>query len=410
MSSSNEFRKFLTVTVAATVIGALAAVALVVVVDPYGLYGVVDKAGFNKVKPQLSRYQKEIKTASAAASGARHFIVGNSRAEIGFNPQHPAIADGARPAYNLAMAGHALGSAREQLVQLAAKGQTPAKLVVGVDFMDFPLDPRVAQPAAAAISLPSTWSRLQWQFDTLFSIDSVFDALSTVRLQRTQYPVSMTREGFNPFIEYQKYARDDGYYPLFQQRAMENAKRFKKMPRGLVDPATGSSEDFDSLRAIVADAAAGNAEVHIAIYPYHAQLLAMYEAAGLMPLFDQWKALLVQHVEEVRAAHPGARITLWDFSGYSPYQCELIPARGDKAGKTRWYWEAGHFKAELGDLVLSRMLGGAAAGSTDPGFGTILTSASLDENRQRMQRERAACMESYPALFSDAAELIGATR
>ena len=407
MLSSKDFKTFLAVTAVATAVGAALASALVVVVDPYGLYGVVDKPGFNQVKPQLTRYQKEIKTANAAASGARSFIIGNSRAEIGFNPAHPALADGGKPAYNLSMAGHALGSAREQLAQLAAKGQHPAKLVVGVDFLDFLVDPRRATPPLEAVRMPSAFDRLQWQFDTLFSIDSVLDSVSTVRLQHTRFPVSMRRDGFNPFIEYQKYARDDGYYPLFQQRAMENAKRFRKMPKGLLDQSRGSSVDFDNFTDIVSEAARQKAEVHIAIYPYHAQVLALFESAGMLPLFDQWKSELAQRVERVRAAHPGARIALWDFSGYSAYQCETIPGKGDKASKTRWYWEAGHFKAELGDLVLSRMLEGGAGAAPAEGFGTPLRSDTLEQNRARMQRERASCMAQYPALFADAAQLMG---
>lgn len=79
-------------------------------------------------------------------------------------------------------------------------------------------------------------------------------------------------------------------------------------------------------------------------------MLAMFEAAGLWPLFDEWKAQLVLAIGDIRVRFPDARISLTDFSGYGTYNCERIPAANERDAATRWYWEAGHFKKALGDL------------------------------------------------------------
>ena len=44
-------------------------------------------------------------------------------------------------------------------------------------------------------------------------------------------------------------------------------------------------------------------------------------------------------------------VELWDFTGFSPYTAEQVPRPGDTRTELQWYWEAGHFKKSLGDLL-----------------------------------------------------------
>lgn len=390
-----QFHRFLAWTTMIGVAGIAASVALVVAVDPYGLYGGARRPGFNAVKPQPLRYQKQIKLEHARSGDADTFIVGNSRAEIGFDPAYPGLAAGGARPYNLALAGTRLQVAREQLEELAAAGRHPKRLLVGVEFLDFPIDPTLTQ-GPPALPERGKAAELTWRFNTLFSIDSVWDAVRTVRLQKSQFPSSMTELGFNPLLEYKQLARDEGYYALFSQRAQDYRKRFGRLPRALVSHATGSSREFEQLKAVVAFGTRNRAPVDIVIYPYHAQIMGLYEEAGMLPMFDEWKTRLTAMATELRAAHPGTRIRLWDFSGYSPYHCERIPAKGDRKAETRWYWEAGHFKAELGNRILARILDDPRH---DPQLGLELNSESLADNRERIAKERAACLEAYPELF-----------
>lgn len=401
MASKQEFRRFLGWAGAVAGAGALACMALVALVDPYRLYRLLERPGFNQVKIQPERYQKEIKLAGARAAGANLLILGNSRAEIGLDPDYPALAASGLSPYNLALAGTRLQVAREQLEQLGAGGQHARRLIVGVEFLDFPIDPDSVQPPAPPTVLATPLASLAWRFDALFSIDSVLDALKTVRSQRNPDASSMTARGFNPLREYRQLARDEGYYALFRQRALDYAARLKKMPRGLVTRASGSAREFDQVQAIMALGVKDGASIDLVIYPYHAQIMALLDEAGMAPLFEQWKTRLATQVAALRAAHPQARVTLWDFSGYGPYQCEAIPPKGERKAQTRWYWEAGHFKAELGNLMLERML----APQRESAFGFALTPERIDANRARVAGERAACLAANPALFAEAASL-----
>ena len=410
MSFTPPYKRFLLQFGLLSVAVAGAAVALILTVDPYGLYRLVERPGFNQIKPQLKRYQREIKTEMALAAGADALIIGNSRAEIGFNPEHAAFAAGARSTYNLALAGSRTDSARAQLDALRMHGMHPRKLVVGVEFLDFLVDPAAPARPSAPAPVTDRLADLKWRLDSAFSIDSLVDALSTVRLQRLADPESMTARGFNPFFDYRKMAREEGYYPLFQQRATDYAKRFVTRPHALHYANGQVAVDFEHLHSVLTGAAAAGAEIHIAIYPYHAQILAMFDEAAMMPAFEQWKELMEAQVASVRAAHPGARITLWDFSGYMPYQCEAIPAKGERKAATAWYWEAGHFKSALGDIMLDRMFATPQADAPD-GFGVrLLTPAAAGDQRERIARERARCAASYPRLFEEAAALIANAR
>jgi hypothetical protein len=146
--------------------------------------------------------------------------------------------------------------------------------------------------------------------------------------------------------------------------------------------------------------------VDVVISPYHAQLLALVEEARLRPRFEAWKELLVAEAEAARRRHARARIRVVDFSGYGPVQCEAIPAPGSPDA-TRWYWEAGHFKAALGDAMMARLL---RDDGTAPGFGQSLDRRTLAANRARIAAERAACAARAPALFDNVARQVAQLR
>lgn len=71
-----------------TVFFGLSAVNLLV--DPYRLFGVRAWHGINRVKPYASHEERFGKAYLAEWVRAKGLIIGNSRAEIGLDPEHPA--------------------------------------------------------------------------------------------------------------------------------------------------------------------------------------------------------------------------------------------------------------------------------------------------------------------------------
>ena len=377
-----------------TMLAAALGIALVVLaVDPYGLYGLVEASGFNRAKPPLMRHQNEIKLARALRLRPAVVIVGNSRVEAGLDPDGPALRG--LNAVNLGLAGTGTPTAVSQLRYLALHGVRPRRVIAGLDFVDALTTRPVAQagaPAPLRVALPGQ----AWRFDALLSAASLKDALRTVALQHDSDAAIATVRGFNPLRQYDSTARVEGYAAIFQQRAQENARKLAARRNGGLDVPGVQAE----VRALLDAAVSPGAQVDLLIYPYHAQLLATFEAAALWPRFEAWKDVLMAEVVAARARHPRAAIRLIDFSGYGPWQCEAIPSKGSGA-VTRWYWEAGHFKAALGEKMLARLQALAA-----PSFGTALEAATRDANRQRIAAERAACLAGQGALFGDAARLV----
>ena len=166
---SLDYKRYLPAFTAFLSAGALATCALVVIVDPYGLYGLVHRPGFNAVKPGLSRYQVQIKHQHALRLRPRVLILGNSRAEIGFDPAAPAFAAARGAVYNLAIPGTGLGTSASQLTHLLAAGVQPRTVILGVEFMDFLELPSAPGSTVAATPAGAPF----WQFDALFSLASV---------------------------------------------------------------------------------------------------------------------------------------------------------------------------------------------------------------------------------------------
>lgn len=402
--SSPDFARFLTQCAVALVCGIVAVAALVIVVDPYGLYGLV-AARFNTVKPNLNRYQEEIKQVRAEHAHPDFIILGNSRAEIGLDPKAPAFEAMRGHGYNLAIAGTGINTAAHQLAHLQATGAHPKTIVIGVEFLDFvPSATAVlaapSQMEAAPAAVPSGLAF--WRFDALFSLASVKDALRTLRIQNDDEAATIDPDGFNPLKEYRGYVRSDGYTKIFAQRAQENARAFRRKSTTTLDPA-----DFQQLIMILETAAAMHADVKLVIYPYHAQLLALFENAGLWPQFETWKHRLVSVVAQANRKHSDVEISLFDFSGFGPYNCEHIPEANETNATTRWYWEGGHFKKQLGDILLARVMRSSTTEHVD--FGFKLNEGTEPANIARIAAERRACVLAHPVTFDAARRLMERT-
>ncbi|WP_332875964.1 hypothetical protein [Massilia sp. S19_KUP03_FR1] len=402
--SSPDFARFLARSALVLLCGCAAVTTLVIAVDPYGLYGVVGPGRFSTVKPALNRYQEQIKQVRAVQARPNFVILGNSRAEIGLDPKASAFQAVGGQGYNLAIAGTGIGTSVRQLAQLQAAGIEPKTVIIGVEFLDF-LPSATAPPVVSALPEPAPAAvpsgPVFWQFDALFSLASVKEALRTLRIQHDEEAATIDPDGFNPLKEYRAYVRNDGYAKIFAQRAQENARAFQRKSTTALNPA-----DVKRLQALLATATAMRADVKLVIYPYHAQILALFEAAGLWPQFEAWKHVVVAVVAKAQRDHPDAKIALFDFSGFGAYNCEAVPDAGDAGASTKWYWEGGHFKKQLGDIVLARVMSAQGPALQQAAFGFKLDQASELDNVARIAAERNACAAAHPATFESARRLI----
>jgi hypothetical protein len=364
-----------------------ATVALVVVlcgavtsfIDPLGLFDGPRVPGINAVKPLLDHHRELSRWRAAERLCPTAGIFGNSRAEIGFDPEHPAFSQAGLSAFNHAIPGTSLATSLRQLKWLNEAGCPPRLVVLGIDFFDFLGGDPVPKPRPGDDRIPSVDAAVL--AETVFSVTALRDALATVLVQSERNPAITTPRGFNPLLQYRSEIAKSGHHALFAQRAQENWRNWTRKPHRLTPVGGGPSADDAALAEFLAIATRSAKTVHLVIYPYHAQIRLMIERAGLSELFSAWKRRMLVAAE--KASNGKGSVVLWDFSGVSPETLEVIPPAGDRSTQLQFYWEAGHFKKELGDLMLDQVLRGAR------GFGVRMRQQEIDswllEDRRRVQ-------------------------
>jgi hypothetical protein len=325
------------------------------VIDPWGLHGLVRLDDVNAVKIRPERAIGELKLARALRHRPDALILGNSRADIGLDPAHTALATLAQRPFNLAEPGAALTAQVHQIEALLAAGHRPRLLLVGLELFDL----LNAEPLRRTGWKPrdDPWAQLRMaQLQSLITLSAFGDGLLTLRAQHDPHAATLRDDGFNPLRDYEGMAAREGYAPLFRQRAAENARRIgtHRWP-----PRLDATADFIALRRLLELAAQHDIRVECFTYPYHAHILGTLHRAGLMDEVTTWKHALADTVHA--AAMQGTRVRLWDFVAVTPETAEAVPPPGDRRSVTRWYWEGGHFKAALGHRMLERMLGTGSA-------------------------------------------------
>jgi hypothetical protein len=98
--------------------------------------------------------------------------------------------------------------------------------------------------------------------------------------------------------------------------------------------------------------------------------------------FENWKRALTK-VVETQVKTRQSNVQLFDFSGYNEFTTEHVPLPGDRHSAMRWYWEAGHYKAALGDEMLGVIFGDAAP------FGVALTSSNVEQVLAEIRKSRS---------------------
>ena len=132
--TSSSFRRFAVGLIAFVAIPPLALAALVVLVDPYYVFGTPNIPGINVVRPFYENHVPAVKPYQVRQIKPDAVILGSSRAEVALDPQHPGWAG--KNVFNFG-----LPSATSYEVMLAfLHAQSSGSLkqaVVGLDFFGF---------------------------------------------------------------------------------------------------------------------------------------------------------------------------------------------------------------------------------------------------------------------------------
>ena len=351
--------------------------AINIVVDPYGIFRLIDRTGFNSVKPAAPSRGPMAKAYQVLRVQPKTLILGNSRAELGLDPNHIAWPQNVRPVYNAALPGTGTGTSLRYLQHvLAANAGNPAAqptlVLWGLDFMDFLTDPTKPTPPRNAhagdaesrrLMSASATDRFRQQVrdfaESTLTLAALMDSVQTLASQRNPFAVDLTPQGFNPMHDYLKITVDEGYWAVFRQKDQMYDRTFARLPKSIFDASGNTSRQWQDLKDIMRLCRQHGIELQLFTYPYHAHMLDTFAKTGHTPGLELWKRTLVKTLADEAAASAQPAFALWDFSTLNAFTAEAVPPQSDLKSTMRWYWEAGHFKSELGGLMLEQMVGQA---------------------------------------------------
>jgi len=384
------------------------------VVDPFGMYRLVDLAGFNAYKPAVDHRVRLVKAYEVRRLRPQGIILGTSRSHLGLRPSHDGWDPAARPVYNLAFDGATTKEMYRYLLHAHAM-RALRQVVLGLDTYHATLAPATARPdfdphlldSPGALALPSL---IRADLKVLTSLDALRASVATVRSQRDREPQWFAPDGqrvgevfFHRAGEHFEQLGPRGYFEEIDRlevgfkREGQLAANARSSGR-TAQPATAASEtSLDYIRRIVAFCRAEGVDLRIFIAPEHAHQLEITAAIGEWATLENAKRALVQLLAEDSARHPGAPpIPLWDFSGYSSVTTEALPQLGSRA-EMEFYWDSSHFKDTVGDFVLDRLFGlSHSRRPVPPDFGVRLTPATVEPALAWLRAAQLDYRRSHP--------------
>ncbi|MCF6337465.1 MAG: hypothetical protein L3J84_05875 [Gammaproteobacteria bacterium] len=390
-------------------------------VDPYGLFGTSRIAGFNEKKPTANTRVRVVKPYQVTRVQPHALIIGNSRPEMGLDPDHECWPVEKRPVYSLTTPGASVYMQMRQTQHALAS--TPANLIiVGVDFLDFLVtpenhaDPYQWPPAVREfehrLSVTTTgqdndtyWRQsIRDYVTTVFSLDTLEDSLQTIASQGNINASNQTERGFNPARDYLDIIHSEGQAVLFRQKNDQVISTLLGKNWSIYHAGTRWSRDFEALKQLMETSKKHDAELILFINPYHAQYLESIRQTGKWSLFEQWKR------ELVKLADNYTNNAIWDFSGYNAYTTEAESV--DKTTNVMdWFWEPAHYRKELGDLMLNRMLGNYCPKETvKPEFGSLISVANIELHLTRQRAAAQTYVANNPLVITKIQKLVSQKR
>lgn len=328
------------------------------------MFGTPRINGFNALKPAAGPRIRYAKPYYADRLRANAVIAGNSRPEAGLDPQSACWPAAREPVFNAAVPGAGL-ALQIAYAEHAMTTGTVKQVHLGLDFLDFLVEPKGSPTAAAAHQFSHVNLRVgtrgmdnpgyarrraaEW-FQAMASLATLSDAVQTVLRQREDHVTTRRADGFNPGRDYVAIVRREGQAVLFRQKNRELVRRLWRQGDAIFQGDVQWSRVFDTLERFLDRARAQKVDITLFINPYHIDYFTAIRETGRWSQLDAWKMTLAR----IARRH---RVPLWDFNAINAYTTEAPPEPGNRRRMLQAFWEPAHYRPAYGDLMLSAMLG-----------------------------------------------------
>jgi hypothetical protein len=346
------------------------------VIDPYGIWGLSALPTLRGHRPEEVFHDRMFKAHELQREHPDAVLLGTSRTQVGLDPHSPAFQGRAERVVNAALSDGQPWEAWRYLQH--AEGLGPVKLaVMGLDYLSFDVSapPNVEfSDARLSVDAEGQPQRLSWLADVAPALFSETALRASAHTLRERGDPSYFFEGGqrNPvFMQ----ARQDEQGGMRQAMLFSERDYFSNFACYQPTDGAGYSRTLADLAQVVAECKTRGIALRLFFSPSHARSQLVIRDSGLWPAQEEWKRAVVELVETVGA---GADIQVWDFAGAGRYTGEEVPPLDDHQSRMHWYWESSHYKGELGDLALARMLGQPDTAATAD-FGERVTTGLASE-------------------------------
>ena len=379
-SSFTRFRSYFLALGLTTVLCLTAVVAFNYLVDPYYTHQ-WDTALLKRPSPPQQKIVPWAKTFAASRYQPEVVLLGSSRSEIGL-PAQTDVFQGKR-VLNLAISGASLGDAINMLRHTNAFHR-PEMVVWGLDYGWQFREKSGNTDLKPELVAASPFKRLLLNLNRSLSLAMTTDAVMILvdPAARKCEPILATF-GQKPERCLDYIMVDEGGTPTAFDKIINRGD-----PQG--NPANVQAA-MQLLETVTRDHCAQGMAFRFFFHPVHALAELSYWESNGQDL-DRWKENVTRMVDARR--QEGCDIRLMDFSGFNAITTEPVPQVTGQAFMQH-YWEHSHYRAAVGQLMLSRLL--SPATPVQPGdFGAELTGATIGPHLAAFQRNRDAYCASHP--------------
>lgn len=391
-------KKYFLIVVATAVLLLAALSSFNAIIDPYGMYRLIQIKKVNTHKPAIYNRVRLFKAYDIRRIKPSAIVLGTSRSHVAIRMSHEGWDPTARPRYNAAFDG---ATAKEMYFYLRhAYSIHPLKQVVlGLDTyhpMQTPsstrpdFDPRLLSESRSSAS---QFLMVLEDLNLLTSIDTFLASITTLWSQNggelEWFAADGQRLGAVFFRQFEGKFQESprAYFEeidklevgfKLERRGAAPKEAMNKAPLGKSQE-TGDETSLGYIRRIIEFCRAKHVDLRIFITPEHAHQLEIAAAVGAWPSIEEAKRNLVSLLSKDAATHPGEpSIPLYDFSGYNSVTTEPLPRPGSR-DEMNYYWDSSHFKEIVGDFILDRLFGVSRAGRPLPDdFGVLLNDDTIE--------------------------------
>jgi len=304
-------------------------------INPFSIIDYDRIDGVNVIKSQSSHRIGTIKKYQPIYFQPKTIIVGNSRVEMGLEPQHGNFGL-YQPVYNLGVPGPAV---RGQLAyaQNVVDNSPIKSIILSLDYRDF-LDEQRNEDSKL---LPLELNEFSDKFSALLSLDSLQASIITILNQKSSLPNRLDN-GFNPANEYRDILRLEGQDALFEHQL----KLLNNKLKGKHYDSTKILREISVLDNKLTEWLSNDIEVMLFINPYHQDYYQTLENHELLDSFNLWRELIRTRFSN--------KLKFCDFTSLGIEKSQDML----KDNELKYFWEPTHYKKELGDIMIPMILNG----------------------------------------------------